>query len=83
MKRRVTVSISKAALDYVDHSIGKRGPSRSQVIESLIRESWRRKREGQLAALARDFFATQALPQEVEEREDWLQMSLETQERDG
>jgi hypothetical protein len=62
--------------------LGRRGPSRSRGIESLIDVSRRRKREEELAELAREFFARELSPAEREEREDWLKMSLETQKGD-
>ena len=48
MKLRVTISINVQTLRYVDRLVGKRGDSRSAVVESLIREAWRRQREAAL-----------------------------------
>src|SRR5713226_6055834 len=56
MKPKVTISISKESLDYLNHFIGKRGSSRSQVVESFIRESRQRRREEALARRAKQFF---------------------------
>ncbi|MEK7405133.1 MAG: CopG family transcriptional regulator [Acidobacteriota bacterium] len=81
MRQRVTVSINGETLRYVDRLAGKRGRSRSQVIESFIEESRRRKREENLAAQAGEFFAKDLTPEENEEREDWLKMSAEAQKR--
>lgn len=82
MKQRVTVSITRELLTYVDRSAGTRRTSRSRVIESLIQESRQRKREAELAERAREFFAGELSPEEQEEREAWLKMSLETLTRD-
>lgn len=76
MKKRVTISISDEALSYVDKYARKRGASRSRAIESLIEETHRRKREEELARLAKDFFAKEESQEERAEREDLLKMSL-------
>ena len=44
MRRRVTVSISDDALRHVDRLAGARGRARSQMIDSFIEESRRRKK---------------------------------------
>ena len=82
MKARVTISISPEILRYVDRSVGKRGRSRSRVIESIIREASRHGLEDALTALAKDFFSQPIPPEEAEERNDWLKMSLETFKRE-
>ncbi len=83
MKPRVTISISKQTLTYVDRLIGERGSSRSEVVESFIREYQRRQREQELARIAQEFFAGPASEQETEERQDWLKASLETLKLDS
>ena len=82
MKARVTISVSKQTLNYVDRLVGKRGRSRSQVIESFIRETQQRQWEEALAGLAREFFAAPELEGESQEREDWLKAGVETLQRD-
>ena len=82
MKPRVTITIAKDLLVYVDRSAGKKGASRSEVIESLLRDSQRRRREEELASRAKEFFAQPETAEEVEERQDWLKMSAETQRVD-
>ena len=82
MKPRVTITIAKDLLVYVDRSVGKRGASRSEVIESLLRESQRRRREEDLARRAKEFFAEPETVEEREERQDWLKLSAETQRVD-
>ena len=82
MKPRVTITIAKDLLVYVDRSVGKRGGSRSEVIESLLRDSQRRRREEELAGRAKDFFAQPETAEEGEERQDWLKLSAETQRVD-
>jgi metal-responsive CopG/Arc/MetJ family transcriptional regulator len=78
MKPRVTISIDQQTLLYVDRLVGKRGASRSEVVESFIRESWQRQREAALARRAKEFFAEPETQAEREEREDWMRASLET-----
>lgn len=78
MKPRVTISISQQALSYVDRLVGKRGASRSEVVEAVIRESRRRQREAGLARRAKEFFGEAELEAETEERRDWLKASRET-----
>ena len=82
MKKRLTISISKQSLDYVVRSVGKRGTSRSAVVESFIRESLEGRREERLARLAKEFFAQPESPEEAEERNGWVKASMETQKRD-
>lgn len=82
MKKRLTISISKQSLDYVERSVGKRGTSRSAVVESFIRESLERRREERLARLAKEFFAQPESQEETEAKDDWLKASMETQKRD-
>ena len=82
MKPRVTITISADLLVYVDRSAGKKGASRSEVIESLLRDSQRRRREEELASRAKGFFAQPETAEEIEERQDWLKMSAETQRVD-
>ena len=78
MKPRVTITINRHTLRYVDRLVGKRGASRSEVVESFIRESWQRQREAALARRAKQFFAEPEPETETEEREDWMRASLET-----
>jgi metal-responsive CopG/Arc/MetJ family transcriptional regulator len=82
MRPRVTITIAKDLLVYVDRTAGKKGVSRSQVIESLLRDSHRRRREEELASRAKEFFAQPESVEEIEERQDWLKMSAETQRVD-
>ena len=77
MKPKVTISISRESLDYLDRFVGKRGSSRSQVVESFIRESRQRRREEVLARRAKQFFAQPEPEDETKEREDWAKASLE------
>ena len=78
MKPRVTISINAQTLRYVDRLVGKRGASRSAVVESFIREAWRQKREAALARRAKEFFAELEPQAATQEREDWMRASLET-----
>jgi metal-responsive CopG/Arc/MetJ family transcriptional regulator len=80
-KSRVTISISRRILKFVDHIAGSRGTSRSDTVESLIRESQNRREEEHLAEAARAFFADPQRQDEAAEREDWLQAGLETWKR--
>ena len=82
MKPRVTISINLQTLRYVDRLVGKRGASRSEVVESFIREVRRRPREAALARRAKEFFAAPEPKAETEEREDWMKASLETLQLD-
>ena len=82
MKPRVTITISEDLLVDVDRSACKKGASRSEVIESLLRDSQRRRREEELASRAKKFFAHPETAEEIEERQDWLKMSAETQRID-
>jgi hypothetical protein len=81
MKAHVTISLAKDALLYVDKSVGKRGSSRSRVIESLIRTQ-QSKREEELRELAQEFFSQPETPEEAEERRHWWRLSQETLKSD-
>lgn len=78
MKPRVTISINRQTLRYVDRLVGKRGASRSEVVESFIRESRQRQQQAALARHAKEFFAQPEPQAETEEREAWIRASLET-----
>jgi len=78
MKPRVTISINRQILRYVDRLVGRRGASRSEVVESFIRESRQRQQEAALALRAKEFFAEPEPEAEREERADWMRASLET-----
>ena len=78
----MTISLTNETLRFVDRQAGKRARSRSAVIESLIQESRRRTREDELGRLAKEYFASVPAPEETEEREHWLEMSLEAQRHD-
>lgn len=82
MKARVTISVSKHSLHYVDRLVGRKGSNRSQVIESFIRESLRREHEAKLMQTAREFFSQPEPEGEAQEREFWLRAGLETLKRD-
>ncbi len=78
MKPRVTITISRPSLRYVDRLVGKRGASRSQVVESFIVEEQQRRREQELARLAKEFFAQPESAEETQEKRGWLDAGLET-----
>ena len=78
MKPRVTVTMSRQTLRYVDRLVGKRGSSRSEVVESFILESQQQQRQEELARLAKEFFTARQSAEEKQERQDWVTASLET-----
>lgn len=82
MKQRITISIDTSLLKYVDRLVRGQDASRSSVIESLIEDSQRLGEEEDRRMTAQAFFA-EINAQEDEEREDWLRISMETQQRDG
>ena len=82
VKARVTITLDPDVLQHVDRGRGKRGPSRSQVIESILRESQKRSREEDLAALAKEFFSTPESAEETAERRDMLLLTAETWKHD-
>ena len=81
MRKRITITIDGGVLNYVDRSARKNRASRSRVIESFIEESRQTDQQDCLRRRAREFFA-ETKPEEVEETQDWLKMSLETLKRD-
>jgi hypothetical protein len=82
-RRRVTVSLTGDTLRFVDRQAGEHARSRSAVIESLILESRRRTREEELGRRAKEFFApAPPAPEETDEGNQWLEMSLEAQRHD-
>lgn len=78
MKPRVTITLSRESLRYVERLARKGGVSRSSVMESLVRESGRCEQELELARLARRFFSKPEDAEESAEREAWLQAGLGT-----
>lgn len=78
MKPRVTVTMSAQTLKYVDRLVGKRGTSRSEVVESFIRESQQQQRQEELARRANEFFSAPQSEEEKRERQDWVTAGLET-----
>jgi metal-responsive CopG/Arc/MetJ family transcriptional regulator len=80
MRQRVTITIDSKALSYVDRSARRRKVSRSRLIEAFVEQSRRRDQEDGLRRMAKEFFGAPS-PEEEQEREDWLKMSLQTQER--
>ena len=82
MKGRVTITVSRQVLRYVDRVAGQRRSSRSAVVESFIRESQQHRKQEDLARMAREFFAAPQLEEEKQEREVWATASLETLKRD-
>ena len=82
MKERVTISLEKDTLAYLDAQKGQKGASRSEVIETLLQAVRQQACEAELADQARAFFAVEETEEERQERADWLRMSMETQARD-
>ncbi|MBI1747657.1 MAG: hypothetical protein HYR55_13885 [Acidobacteria bacterium] len=64
-----------------DHK-GRKGRSRSQVIETLLREVQQKAQAEDLARQTQAFFAEEETAEERAERADWLRMSMETQAHD-
>lgn len=81
MKHRITITITPESLRYVDRTARRTQRSRSRVIETLIEGAQEQFPEKQLRRMASAFF-TQGEPDERQEREDWLKMSLETFKND-
>ena len=82
MKARVTVSIARDVLEFVDVAARRKSMSRSELVEEVLRSSRKRIREVRLARQARQFFERAPTKEEAEERMDWLKLSAETFRRD-
>jgi metal-responsive CopG/Arc/MetJ family transcriptional regulator len=81
MKHRITITISPESLRHVDRAARRTQRSRSRVIETLIEGAQQPLPESELRRKASDFFA-QSKPEEEQEREDWLKLSIETLKSD-
>lgn len=76
MKRRITISIAPESLQYIDGAARRTRRSRSRVIEALIEGAQTPLAEKELRRMASEFF--QSDHGEQQERQDWMNMSLET-----
>jgi hypothetical protein len=81
MKHRITITITPESLRYVDRTARRTQRSRSGVIETLIEGAQEQLPEKELRRMALEFFAHGA-PDEGQEREDWLTISLRTFKND-
>lgn len=79
MKRRVTISITSESLQYIDRVARRTKRSRSRVIEALI-EALTARKEKRLRHMASEFFRRN--PDDQQERQDWMNMSLKTLRRE-
>ena len=77
MKSRVTLSLERDYVKYLDQLAAQWGKSRSATLAVLIRERLERHRRTKLAAQAQKFFAQPESEEEAGERVAWERAGLE------
>ena len=77
MKERVTLTLDRECVEYLDELASRQRRSRSAMLEALIKEHLKKKRDEELARLAKEFFAEPESPEEAEERVDWQKLAME------
>jgi metal-responsive CopG/Arc/MetJ family transcriptional regulator len=82
MKQRVTLTLEDDLVAYLDQVATEAKQSRSAVVELIISDYLKRRRQAELARQAAMFFSQPETPEEAEARIDWEALSLEILSRD-
>ena len=77
MKRRVTLTLDREAVSYLEEMAAQERKSRSAMAELILLDFVRRQRQLELARQAAAFFAQPESADEADERADWERLSLE------
>ena len=82
MKQRVTLTLNRDAVAYLDHLAGQESTSRSMMVEQIIVDYILERKRDELARQAAEFFAAPESLEEREERADWERLAMEVLRND-